>query len=117
MTNLDKKILNQGLRKGRVRAKISGTAVRPRLSVSISNMHVSAQLIDDEKGCTIASSTTVGSKQTGTITEQSAFVGTDIANKAKKAKVTAVVFDRNGHKYAKRLSALADAARQEGLRF
>ena len=117
MTNLDKKILNQGLRKGRVRAKISGTADRPRLSVSISNIHVSAQLIDDDKRCTIASSTTVGSKQLGTITEQSAFVGKDIAIKAKKAKITAVVFDRNGHKYAKRLSAMADAARQEGLRF
>ena len=117
MTNLDKKILNQGLRKGRVRAKISGTADRPRLSVNISNMHVSAQLIDDVKQQTIVSSTTVGSKQSGTVTEQSVFVGTDIAIKAKKAKITTIVFDRNGHKYAKRLSALADAARQEGLRF
>jgi large subunit ribosomal protein L18 len=117
MSNLLKKVLNQGLRKGRVRAKISGTAARPRLSVSISNMHVSVQLIDDENQRTIAASTTVGTKQTGTITERAAFIGTDIAKKAKKAKIETIVFDRNGHKYAKRLSALADAARKEGLRF
>jgi len=117
MSNLLNKVLNQGLRKGRVRAKISGTAARPRLSVSISNMHVSVQLIDDENQRTIAASTTVGTKQTGTITERAAFIGTDIAKKAKKAKIEAIVFDRNGHKYAKRLSALADAARKEGLRF
>jgi len=117
MTNLAKKTLNQGLRKARVRAKISGTATRPRLTVSISNKHVNAQLIDDEKQTTIVASTTVGTKQTGTITEQAAFVGTDIAKKAKKAKINAVVFDRNGRRYAGRLSALADAARKEGLEF
>lgn len=117
MSDQTKKLLNKSLRKGRVRSKVSGTANRPRLSVSISNKHVSVQLIDDEKQRTIAASTTVGTKQTGTITEQAAFVGTDIAKKAKKAKVSAVVFDRNGHRYAKRLSALADAARKEGLEF
>lgn len=117
MSNLGKKSLNQGLRKNRVRAKISGTSDRPRLTVSISNKHVSVQLIDDVKQQTIASSTTVGTKQTGTITEQAAFVGTDIAKKAKKAKIEAIVFDRNGHRYAKRLNALAEAARKEGLRF
>lgn len=117
MSNLGKKSLNQGLRKNRVRAKISGTSDRPRLTVSISNKHVGVQLIDDVKQQTIASSTTVGTKQTGTITEQAAFVGTDIAKKAKKAKIEAIVFDRNGHRYAKRLNALAEAARKEGLRF
>ena len=117
MTNLAKKLLNKGLRKDRVRSKISGTAERPRLTVSISNMHVSAQLIDDTAAHTIAASTTVGTKQTGTLTEQAAFIGTDIAKKAKKAKITTVVFDRNGRKYAGRLSALADAARKEGLGF
>ena len=117
MSNLIKKILNQGLRKNRVRAKVSGTALRPRLSVTISNKHVSAQLIDDEKGITLVASTTVGTKQTGTISEQSAIIGTDIAKKAKKAKIRSVVFDRNGRKYAGRLSALADAARKEGLEF
>jgi large subunit ribosomal protein L18 len=75
MANLLKKMLNQGLRKSRVRAKISGTADRPRLTVTISNKHVSAQLIDDVKQCTLVSSTTVGTKQTGTITEQAVIIG------------------------------------------
>ncbi|NTW62348.1 50S ribosomal protein L18 [Candidatus Saccharibacteria bacterium] len=117
MSNLLKKVLNNRLRKGRVRSKVSGTADRPRLSVTISNKHVSAQLIDDVKQCTLASSTTVGTKQSGSITQQAEFIGTDIAKKAKKAKIEAVVFDRNGRQYAKRLSALADAARKEGLKF
>ena len=117
MSNLAKKMLNKGLRKMRVRAKISGTAVRPRLSVSISNKHVSAQMIDDIKQTTLVSATTVGTKQTGTITEQCTIIGAEIAKKAKKAKINAVIFDRNGRKYATRLSAFADAARKEGLEF
>ncbi|MFZ1258116.1 MAG: 50S ribosomal protein L18 [Candidatus Saccharimonas sp.] len=117
MTNLAKKLLNRSLRKARVRSKVIGTAERPRLTVTISNMHVSAQLIDDTKQHTLASATTAGSKVTGTMTERAASVGTEIAKKAKKAKVTAVVFDRNGRQYAGRLKALADAARKEGLEF
>ena len=117
MSNLAKKLLNKSLRKNRVRAKITGTAERPRLSVTISNKHVSAQLIDDVSQRTIASATTAGTKQTGTLTEQAAIVGTDIGKKAKKAKITAVVFDRNGRQYAGRLDALATAARKEGLEF
>ncbi len=115
--SLAKKLLNRSLRKARVRAKVSGTAERPRLSVTVSNMHVSAQLIDDVKGHTLASATTVGAKATGTMTEKCTAIGTEIAKKAKKAKITAVVFDRNGRQYAGRLSALADAARKEGLEF
>ena len=115
--SLAKKLLNRSLRKGRVRAKVSGTAERPRLSVTISNVHVSAQIIDDVKGHTLASATTVGTKATGTMTEKCAVVGTEIAKKAKKAKINAVVFDRNGRQYAGRLSALANAARKEGLEF
>ena len=117
MANLDKKQANRGQRAARVRAKISGTAERPRLIVTISNKHVSAQLIDDVKQHTIAAATTVGVKHAGTMTEQAALIGAEIAKKAKKAKITAIVFDRNGRKYAKRLSALADAARNEGLEF
>ena len=117
MADLVKKQLNKSLRKARVRAKITGTAERPRLTVTISNTHVSAQLIDDVKGHTLAAATTVGAKATGTMTERAAKVGEEIAKKAKKAKVTAVVFDRNGRQYAGRLSALADAARKEGLEF
>lgn len=105
------------LRKNRVRSTVNGTAARPRLSVTISNTHVSAQIIDDETGKTLAAATTVGTKAKGTMTEKAAVVGKDIATKAKKAKVTAVVFDRNGRRYAGRLKALADAARNEGLEF
>lgn len=117
MSDLAKKNLNRTLRKNRVRAKVTGTAARPRLSVTISNKHVNAQLIDDEAHHTLAASTSVGTKQTGTMVELAAFVGGDIAKKAKKAKITTVVFDRNGRQYAGRLSALADAARKEGLEF
>ena len=117
MANLDKKLVNRSLRAARVRAKVSGTAERPRLTVTISNKHISAQLIDDVTHNTIAAATTVGSKQTGTMTEQAAIIGAEIAKKAKKAKITTIVFDRNGRKYAARLSALAEAARKEGLEF
>ncbi|MDB5179577.1 MAG: rplR [Candidatus Saccharibacteria bacterium] len=117
MNTLAKKLLNRTLRSKRVRAKITGTAERPRLTITVSNKHISAQIIDDVAKKTIVSSTTVGAKQTGTMTEQAAFIGTDIAKKAKKSKITAIVFDRNGRQYAQRLSALADAARKEGLEF
>lgn len=117
MSNLAKKLLNKSLRKNRVRSKINGTAERPRLSVFISNKHVSAQMIDDVTNTTILASTTVGTKQTGTISEQAAIIGAEIAKKAKKAKINAVVFDRNGRQYAKRLGSFADAARKEGLEF
>ena len=117
MTNLEKKVLNRTLRAARVRAKVTGTTERPRLTVTISNKHVSAQVIDDVKQTTVVAATTIGTKQTGTMTELAAAVGTDIAKKAKKAKITTVVFDRNGRQYAGRLSALADAVRKEGLEF
>lgn len=117
MTNLANKLLNRELRSKRVRAKINGTAERPRLTVTISNKHISVQLIDDVAHKTLAAATTVGAKQTGTLTDQAALVGADIAKKAKKSKITAIVFDRNGRQYAQRLAALADAARKEGLEF
>ena len=117
MAHLAKKLLNRTLRKNRVRAKVSGTAERPRLTVTISNTHVSAQLINDVEGKTIVSATTVGKKVTGTTTEKAATVGTDIAKKAVKANVKTIVFDRNGRQYAGRLKALAEAARKEGLEF
>lgn len=117
MSNLTKKLQNRALRKGRVRSRVHGTAERPRLSVSISNMHISAQIINDDEGRTLVAATTVGSKATGTMKERAAVVGADIAKKAKKAKIKTVVFDRNGRQYGARLSALADAARKEGLEF
>ena len=104
-------------RSNRTRAKIHGTADRPRLSVNISNMHVTAQIIDDDKGATLAYATTVGTKQKGSKTELAAFVGSEIAKKAKKAKIEKVVFDRGSRLYAGRMKALAEAARKEGLEF
>ena len=104
-------------RANRTRAKIHGTAERPRLSVHISNEHITAQIIDDDKGATLAYASTVGSKITGSKTEKCAKIGAQIAKKAKKAKIEKVVFDRGAKLYAGRLSALADAARKEGLEF
>jgi len=104
-------------RANRTRAKIHGTAERPRLSVNISNKHIIAQIIDDDKGVTLAYATTVGSKEKGSKTELAAKIGSEIAKKAKKAKIEKVVFDRGSRLYAGRLSALADAARKEGLEF
>jgi len=106
-------------RKNRTRAKISGTTERPRLTVHISNQHITAQIIDDIKGNTLAYATTVGNKtiSKGTKTERATAIGTEIAAKAKKAKVTTVVFDRGSRLYAGRLSALAEAARKGGLEF
>lgn len=117
MSDLGKKLLNRSLRKARVRSKVHGTAERPRLTVTISNTHISAQLIDDAARKTLAAATTVGTKMTGTMTEKAAKVGTDIAKKAVKSNIKTVVFDRNGRQYAGRLKALADAARKEGLEF
>ena len=117
MNILAKKLLGRSLRKGRVRAKIGGTASRPRLSVTVSNMHVSAQLIDDVASRTLASATTVGKKLSGTMSQKASVVGAEIAKKAKKAKISKVVFDRNGRQFAGRLKALAEAAHNEGLEF
>ena len=111
------KLQNKQLRKNRVRAKVSGTVERPRMSVFISNTHISVQIIDDTTGKTLVATTTVGSKQAGTMTEKAAIMGKEIAQKAKKKKISKVVLDRNGRAYAGRLSALADAARAEGLEF
>ena len=104
-------------RKNRTRAKIHGTAERPRLTVHISNMHVTAQIIDDDKGVTLAYATKVGSKAKGSKSELASYVGTEIAKKAKKAKINKVVFDRGARLYAGRMHALAEAARKEGLEF
>lgn len=109
--------MNKAFRAARTRAKIHGTSERPRLSVHFSNLHITAQVIDDDKKVTLAYVTTVGSKMTGTKTEKAAKIGEEIAKKAKAAKVKKVVFDRGSKLYAGRMSALADAARKEGLEF
>lgn len=105
-------------RKVRVRSLVKGTADRPRLSVSISNRHVTAQIINDEEQKTIVYASTVGKKfKDDNLTNQAIVVGTDLAKKAKAAKVTKVVFDRGSRLYHGRVKALADAAREGGLEF
>ena len=117
MNNLKHKKMTAERRANRVRATVSGTSERPRLAVNISSLHITAQVIDDTAGKTLAYATTVGQKLTGNMTEKAAIVGTEIAKKAKKAKVTKVAFDRSSRKYHGRVKALADAARAEGLDF
>lgn len=118
MNRLDKKSQNLKRRKARVRSTISGTPTRPRLTVSISILHVSAQLIDDTTGKTLAHASSIGSKSaSGNLSAKATFIGTEIADRAKKAKIKSVVFDRNGRLYHGRIKALADAARAGGLEF
>lgn len=118
MERLVKKSENIARRKNRIRKVVSGTPERPRLTVYVSNRHVVAQIIDDTSHKTLAYSTTVGQKGVGsTMTEKAAWVGKDIAKKAKAKKVTRVVFDRNGRLFHGRVRTLADAAREGGLEF
>ena len=102
----------------RVREKISGTAECPRLNVFRSNTNIFVQLIDDVKGVTLASSSSVELKlKNGGNIEGARLVGKDIAEKAKKLKIKNVVFDRGGYLYHGRVEALANAARENGLEF
>ena len=117
MSGLNQKKLSAARRANRVRATVTGTSERPRLAVHISNLHVTAQIIDDTKSTTLAYASTVGKKLTGTMTEKAVAVGKEIALKGKKAKVSKVVLDRSSRKYHGRVKALADAARENGLEF
>jgi large subunit ribosomal protein L18 len=117
MNRLTQKTMNAARRANRARKLVVGTSERPRLSVHVSNMHISAQIIDDSNSTTVAYATTVGQKQTGTMSEKAALVGKEIAAKAKKAKVSRVVFDRGAKLYHGRVKILADAARENGLEF
>jgi large subunit ribosomal protein L18 len=105
-------------RRRRVRAKIRGTAERPRLSVFRSNRGVSAQLIDDASGTTIAAVNWIEPElQKLSATEQAKRVGELVAERAKQAGVTSCVFDRGGYRYHGRVRALAEGAREGGLEF
>lgn len=102
----------------RVRAKISaGTADRPRLNVFKSNTGIYAQVINDDEGKTIASASTVSLKLKGNNIENAKKIGAEVANKAIAAGVKEVVFDRGGFIYHGKIQALADAAREAGLKF
>ncbi len=122
MSSQDDKIRNHLRRKKRIRQKIFGTATRPRLTVYRSLQHIYAQLVDDERGVTVLGVSTLSKelkdklKNADTI-EAAKQVGALIAQKAREHNVHAVVFDRNGYLYHGRVKALAEAARENGLKF
>jgi large subunit ribosomal protein L18 len=103
-------------RKARVRAKVAGTAARTRLSVYKSSCHIYGQLIDDDKGITLAAMSDLKIK-TGKKVEKAGKVGEELAKKAIAKKIKKVTFDRNGFKYHGRVKELAEGARKGGLEF
>lgn len=118
MNRIAQKMHNLAQRKRRIRSRVTGTSERPRLSVHISNLHVTGQIIDDTTHKTIAYATTVGKKNApNSLSDKAAWVGEALGKQAKAAKVKAVAFDRGGHAYHGRIKALADAARKAGLEF
>lgn len=103
-------------RRRRVRARIVGTSQRPRLAVFRSLRHISAQIIDDEKGVTLVAASDTEAKAAGAGMERAQAVGTLVGEKALKKNITAVVFDRHGYKYHGQVKALAEAVRKAGLK-
>ena len=104
--------------KRRIRKRISGTSKVPRLSVFRSNKQIYAQLIDDTNGVTLASASTYKNKAVGKVnkTDQAVIIGKEVAEKALKAGIESVVFDRNGYLYHGRVKSLADSVREGGLK-
>lgn len=122
MINKNDKNEARVLRHKRVRTKVSGTSERPRLCVYRSLSQIYAQIIDDVKGVTLCSASTLDPEVKGQIsgktkTEQAKLVGEIIAKRALDKKITEVVFDRGGYIYIGRVQALADSAREAGLKF
>jgi len=103
----------------RIRKRVSGTAERPRFAVYRSNKQIYAQLIDDIAGVTVASASSLKEKKAQSVNkvEQAKMIGGIIADKAKASGIENVVFDRNGYLFHGRVKALADAAREAGLKF
>jgi large subunit ribosomal protein L18 len=119
ITKLDKNA-SRKKRHARVRAKLSGTAARPRLNVFRSNKYLYAQLIDDMSGVTLASASTMEKDlnlESTSNVDAAKLVGELVAKRAVEKGITAVVFDRGGYLYHGRIQALADAARENGLQF
>jgi large subunit ribosomal protein L18 len=115
-----KRAVGRARRHFRVRKNVSGTAERPRLVVTRSLRHLVAQVVDDTKGHTLASASTMDESIRGAEGDKSALagkVGVLLAERAKAAGISKVVFDRGGNRYAGRIAALADAAREAGLDF
>lgn len=117
MSDKVKKQINKISRGNRTRSTLHGTEARPRMSVFVSNHHISVQIINDDQDNTIVSASTVGKKLKGTMTEKATVVGEEIAKAAKAKKIKMVVFDRGAKKYHGRIKALAESARKNGLEF
>ncbi len=116
MKTLQKKQLIFARRKARVRAKIHGTAERPRLAIFKSHKYIYSQIINDDKGVTLVAADSRKAKGK-TPVERAKEIGIEIAKKAKAAKITKIVFDRGGYLYAGKIKMVADAAREGGLEF
>lgn len=104
-------------RKSGIRKRVSGTPDRPRLTIFRSLKHIYVQVVDDLSGKTLMSASSVGDKQPAGNVAQAKEIGKAIADKAKSAGINEVAFDRNGFRYHGRVKALADAAREAGLKF
>lgn len=118
MISKESKNISRVRRHARVRAKISGTAECPRLCLYRSNKNIEAQIIDDVKGVTLVSSSSMSLKlENGSNIDAAAKVGADIGAKAIAKNIKTIVFDRSGYVYTGRVKALADAAREAGLEF
>ena len=120
MDSLKQKKEQHKRRQRRVRGKVSGTAARPRLCVTRSNKHIYAQVIDDVAGKTLVSASSLDASlkgASGSNIEGAAGVGKLVGQRAVEAQIEEVVFDRGGHIYHGRVKALADAAREAGLKF
>ena len=115
MAKTARKVTQRARIRRRIRAKVSGTPERPRLSVFRSNKHISAQLIDDAAGVTLAAASTREGDLTGSGVEASKAVGQRVAQRAKEAGVDRAVFDRGGYRYHGNVKALAEGAREGGL--
>lgn len=118
MSTLNRKEVRRRIHR-RIRKKVTGTAARPRLAVNYSNQHIYVQLIDDVAGVTLCSASSLDKSIENAASNQSTAekVGTLIAGRGKEANIEQVVFDRGGHLYHGKIKALAEAAREAGLKF
>ena len=117
MIKKESKNENRLKRHARIRKTLVGTEIAPRLNIYRSNTNMYAQIIDDTKGVTLVSASTLGLKLKSNNAEACAKVGTEVVKKALEKGIDTVVFDRSGYKYHGRVKALADAARSAGLKF
>lgn len=117
MIKKESKNVNRLKRHARIRENLSGTSTTPRLNIFRSNTNIYAQIIDDEKGVTLVSASSLDMKLNGSNIENAKKVGTEIAKRALEKGITEVVFDRGGYQYHGKVESLADAAREAGLKF